>query len=94
MNRAKKNGRLLTSQNSLVELGGIEPPTSSMPRKRAPSAPQPRYLARIIICRISTPVNKKPVATIVAALRVVHNSLQDIVEPDMPGDIRYNRSAP
>ncbi len=26
----------------LVELGGIEPLTSSMPRKRAPSAPQPR----------------------------------------------------
>ena len=26
----------------VVELGGLEPPTSSMPRKRAPSAPQPR----------------------------------------------------
>ena len=39
----------------LVELGGIEPPTSSMPRKRAPSAPQPqinniRIIMMLCVC--------------------------------------------
>ena len=28
-----------SSEGNLVELGGIEPPASSMPRKRAPAAP-------------------------------------------------------